>query len=190
MATTPYQDQKPGTSGLRKKVKVFKQEHYLANFVQSIFNSLPNAEYEGKAFVVSGDGRYYNDVAVQVCIQIALSNGVRQVYIGQHCLLSTPAVSAVIRKLNADNGEGYCFGGIVLSASHNPGGPDDDFGIKFNGANGGPSVESVTEEIFAQSKKITEYTLLEGYQNVDISVIGDTKINTTTEHTVSVISNS
>ena len=99
-------------------------------------------------------------------------------------------MSAVIRKLNADNGDGYCFGGIVLSASHNPGGPDDDFGIKFNGANGGPSVESVTEEIFAQSKKITEYTLLEGYQNIDISVLGDTKLNATVEHTVTVLSNS
>ena len=190
VATTAFQDQKPGTSGLRKKVKVFQQEHYLANFVQSIFNSLAKAEYEGKAMVVSGDGRFYNDVAIQICIQIALSNGVRQVYVGQHGLLSTPAVSAVIRKLNADHGEGYCFGGIVLSASHNPGGPDDDFGIKFNGANGGPSVESVTNEIFAQSKKITEYTLLEGYQNIDISVLGDTKINTTIEHTVTVFSNS
>ena len=190
VATTAYQDQKPGTSGLRKKVKVFQQEHYLANFVQSIFNALTKAEYEGKAMVVSGDGRFYNDVAVQVCIQIALSNGVRQVYVGQHGLLSTPAVSAVIRKLNKDNGEGYCFGGIVLSASHNPGGPEDDFGIKFNGANGGPSVESVTEEIFNQSKKITEYTLLEGYQNIDINTIGETKLTTTTEHIVSVISNS
>jgi len=101
--------------------------------VQSIFNALPKAEYEGKAMVVSGDGRYYNDVATQIIIQIAVSNGVRQVYVGQHCLLSTPAVSAMIRKLNEVNGAGYCFGGIVLSASHNPGGPDEDFGIKFNG---------------------------------------------------------
>ena len=152
---TPYTDQKPGTSGLRKKVKVFTQEHYLENFVQSIFNALPKAEYEGKALVVSGDGRYYNDVATQIIIQIAFTNGVRQVYIGQHCLLSTPAVSAMIRKLNEDNGDNYCFGGIVLSASHNPGGPEEDFGIKFNGKNGGPSLEDVTEEIFNQSKKIT-----------------------------------
>jgi len=101
--------------------------------VQSIFNALPKAEYEGKAMVVSGDGRYYNDVATQIIIQIAVSNGVRQVYVGQHRLLSTPAVSAMIRKLNEVNGAGYCFGGIVLSASHNPGGPDEDFGIKFNG---------------------------------------------------------
>lgn len=134
---------------MRKKVKVFTQKHYLENFVQSIFNALPKAEYEGKAMVVSGDGRYYNDVATQIIIQIAISNGVRQVYVGQHCLLSTPAVSAMIRKLNEVNGAGYCFGGIVLSASHNPGGPEEDFGIKFNGQNGGPSLESVTEEIFA-----------------------------------------
>lgn len=154
----PYQDQKPGTSGLRKKVKVFTQEHYLENFVQSIFNALdkqkPKVEYVGKALVVSGDGRYYNDVAVQKIIQIAASNGVRQVYVGQHCLLSTPAVSALIRKLNADHGDGYCFGGIVLSASHNPGGPENDFGIKFNGSNGGPAPESVTDAIFAETKVI------------------------------------
>jgi phosphoglucomutase len=172
----PYTDQKPGTSGLRKKVKVFKQEHYLENFVQSIFDSLKKEEYQGKAMVVSGDGRYHNDVATQTIIQIAVSNGVRQLYIGQHCLLSTPAVSAMIRKLNEDNGEGYCFGGIVLSASHNPGGPDEDFGIKFNGANGGPSLEAVTDSIFAKTKVITQYTLLEGYPAVDTSVIAENKL--------------
>lgn len=170
---TPYQDQKPGTSGLRKKVKVFKQEHYLENFVQSIFNALPKEEYVGKALVVSGDGRYHNDVATQTIIQIAISNGVSEIYIGQHCLLSTPAVSAMIRKLNKDNKAGYCFGGIVLSASHNPGGPDEDFGIKFNGENGGPSLEGVTEEIFNQSKIIKEYTMLEGYKPIDTDLIGD-----------------
>lgn len=172
----PYEDQKPGTSGLRKKVKVFQQEHYLENFVQSIFNALPKEEYTGKAMVVSGDGRYHNDVATQVIIQIAVSNGVKDLYIGQHCLLSTPAVSAMIRKLNEDKGADYCFGGIVLSASHNPGGPDDDFGIKFNGKNGGPSLENVTEEIFNQSKKITQYTLLEGYSPVDTSALGTTDV--------------
>lgn len=98
--------------------------------------------------VVSGDGRYHNDVATQTIIQIAFSNGVRKVYVGQYCLLSTPAVSSYIRRLNSEKGDGYCFGGIVLSASHNPGGPDEDFGIKFNGANGAPSAESVTNEIF------------------------------------------
>ena len=99
----PYDDQKPGTSGLRKKVKVFTQKNYLENFVQSIFNSLHKDEYLGKALVVSGDGRYYNDIATQIIIQIAVANGVKHIYIGQHCLLSTPAVSAMIRKLNEDN---------------------------------------------------------------------------------------
>lgn len=172
----PYEDQKPGTSGLRKKVKVFKQEHYLENFVQSIFNALPKDEYTGKAMVVSGDGRYHNDVATQVIIQIAVSNGCKDLYIGQYCLLSTPAVSAMIRKLNEDKGADYCFGGIVLSASHNPGGPDEDFGIKFNGKNGGPSLENVTEEIFEHTKKITQYTLLEGYSPVDTNTIGTTNV--------------
>jgi len=123
--------------------------------------------------VVSGDGRYYNDVATQICIQIAFSNGVRQVYVGQHCLLSTPAVSAMIRNLNELNDPDYCFGGIVLSASHNPGGPTEDFGIKFNGKNGGPSLESVTEEIFNQTKKITQYTMLDGWTKVDTDTIGE-----------------
>ena len=158
-------------------MKVFTQEHYLENFVQSIFNALekqnPKVEYVGKALVVSGDGRYYNDVAVQKIIQIAASNGVRQVYVGQHCLLSTPAVSALIRKLNADHGEGYCFGGIVLSASHNPGGPDEDFGIKFNGSNGGPAPESVTDAIFAETKVIQSYTMLDGFGHVNTDIVGD-----------------
>ena len=110
----------------------------MESFVQSIFNSLDPREYKGRALVVSGDGRYHDDVATQTIIEIAVSNGVRQIYVGQHCLLSTPAVSAIIRRLNQDNGPDYCFGGIVLSASHNPGGPDEDFGIKFNGKNGGP----------------------------------------------------
>lgn len=117
-------------------------------------------------------------------------------YVGQHCLLSTPAVSALIRKLNEDNGADYCFGGIVLSASHNPGGPTEDFGIKFNGKNGGPSLESVTDEIFEQTKKITEYTLLNDYWPVKTGVIGDTVIPKWQgspyefDHTISVVDNS
>lgn len=158
-------------------MRVFTQEHYLENFVQSIFNALskqePKVEYVGKAMVVSGDGRYYNDVATQKIIQIAASNGVRQVYVGQHCLLSTPAVSAMIRKLNETYGEGYCFGGIVLSASHNPGGPEEDFGIKFNGSNGGPAPEAVTNAIFAETKIISQYTMLEGFGHVNTDIIGD-----------------
>lgn len=145
--------------------------------MQSIFNALgkqqPAVEYVGKAMVVSGDGRYYNDVATQKIIQIAASNGVRQVYVGQHCLLSTPAVSAMIRKLNETYGEGHCFGGIVLSASHNPGGPDEDFGIKFNGSNGGPAPEGVTNAIFAETKVIEHYTMLDGFGVVNTDIIGD-----------------
>ena len=189
----PFDDQKPGTSGLRKKVKVFQQPNYLENFVQSIFNALLKEEYQGKALVVSGDGRYHNDVATQAIIQIAFSNGVRQIYVGQHCLMSTPAVSAYIRKLNADNGADYCCGGIILSASHNPAGPDDDFGIKFNSKNGGPSNETITGEIFNQSKVIKQYTLLEGYQPIDTSVIADTTLpkieGSDLSHIVSVVDN-
>ena len=169
----PYTDQKPGTSGLRKKVKVFQQTHYLENFVQSIFDALPQEEYWGKALVVSGDGRFFNDEAVQKIIQIALSNGVKDVFVGQHCLLSTPAVSSLIRKLNEGLPTPYCFGGIVLSASHNPGGPEEDFGIKFNTKNGSPSLEHLTEAIFENTKVIKKYSLLAGYQTVNVDEIKD-----------------
>ena len=191
--TTPFQDQKPGTSGLRKKVKVFKQKHYLENFVQAIFDSLPEEEYKGRALVVSGDGRYHNDIATQVIIQIAVANGVRKLYIGQHCLLSTPAVSIMIRELNRQHGDGYCFGGIVLSASHNPGGPDEDFGIKFNGSNGGPAPESVTGRIFENTLKISQYLMLDGYGFLDTDVTADYKLppleGSPYEHSVQVVDN-
>ena len=122
VATQPYSDQKPGTSGLRKKVRHFQQTHYLENFVQSVFDTIaPNA---GKTLVVGGDGRYYNEEAVQIIIRIAAANDFRRLIVGQEGILSTPAASCVIRKHNA-------AGGIVLSASHNPGGPDEDFGIKI-----------------------------------------------------------
>lgn len=152
--TQVYQDQKAGTSGLRKKVKVFKQPHYLENFVQSIFNSLSEEEYKGKALVIAGDGRFYNDVAIQIIVKMAAANGVARVYVGQHGLMSTPAASAFIRKKNNDHGENYCFGGILLTASHNPGGEDEDFGIKFNSKNGGPALEHFTNMIFEHTKKI------------------------------------
>lgn len=158
--TTPYTDQKAGTSGLRKKVSVFKQENYLENFVQSIFNSLEDSEVIGKALIVSGDGRYYNDVAIQIIIKLACARGFGKIVIGQNGLLSTPAVSAIIRKFNQD-AEGSCTGGIVLTASHNPGGENNDFGIKFNSANGGPALENLTNSIFEHSKIITEYKLAE-----------------------------
>ncbi len=148
VATTPFNDQKPGTSGLRKKVKVFQQPHYLENFVQSIFNSLEG--YEGKALVVGGDGRYGNLEAIHTIIEMAAANGFGRVLVGCDGLLSTPAASCIIRKHQA-------FGGIILSASHNPGGPEEDFGIKYNTGNGGPAPEKITDAIFANSQTIKEY---------------------------------
>lgn len=150
--TTPFTGQKPGTSGLRKKVREFQQPHYLENFVQSIFSSLQG--YTGKTLVVGGDGRYYNLEAIQCIIKMAVANGFGRVLVGRGGLLSTPAVSAVIRKHGA-------FGGIVLSASHNPGGPDGDFGIKYNISNGGPAPERVTDAIYAHTRQITAYQIVD-----------------------------
>ena len=133
--TTPFSGQKPGTSGLRKKVKIFAQPGYLENFVQSIFDSLSG--YEGKTLVLGGDGRYFNEVAIQTILRMAAAAGFGRVLVGQNGILSTPAASAVIRKHQA-------FGGIILSASHNSGGPDGDFGIKYNLGNGGPANEAFT----------------------------------------------
>lgn len=152
ITTTAFSDQKPGTSGLRKKVSVFQRAHYLENFVQSIFDSLP-AEQK-TSLVIGGDGRFYNQEAIQVILRIAIANGYRQIFVGQHGLISTPAVSAIIRKNRLN-------GGIILSASHNPGGPDGDFGIKYNTDNGGPAPESLTEQIFANSQQIGQYRIAE-----------------------------
>ena len=159
IATTPFEGQKPGTSGLRKKVKVFQQPHYLENFVQAIFNSLN--DFQGQTLVVGGDGRYYNQTAIQTILKMAAANHFGRVLVGQNGLLSTPAASAVIRKHQA-------FGGIVLSASHNPGGPQGDFGIKYNISNGGPAPEKVTDAIFAHSQKITEYRIINS-PDIDLS---------------------
>lgn len=152
VSTQPYPDQKPGTSGLRKKVQVFQQTHYLENFVQSIFNSLEG--YRGKTLIVGGDGRFYNRHAVQVILRMAAANGFGKVMVGRSGLLSTPAASCVIRKYRA-------FGGIVLSASHNPAGEHGDFGIKYNIGNGGPAPEKITEAIYTQSKTIDRYLTLD-----------------------------
>ena len=152
VTTTPFDDQRPGTSGLRKKVKVFQTPHYLANFVQSIFNVLEG--YQGKTLVVGGDGRYYNREALQIILKMAAANGFGKVMVGCGGILSTPAASCVIRKYQT-------FGGIILSASHNPGGPNDDFGIKYNTANGGPAPEKITEAIYQQSREITQYLTVE-----------------------------
>src|SRR5271154_2867293 len=150
--TTPFAGQQPGTSGLRKKVTVFQQPHYLENFVQAIFDSAP--ELQGGLLVVGGDGRFHNEEAVAVILRMAAAHKVAKVMVGQKGLLSTPAVSCLIRKYQA-------AGGIVLSASHNPGGPAGDFGIKFNIANGGPAPTSVTEAIYQKSQSISRYRILE-----------------------------
>jgi len=166
IATTPYTDQRPGTSGLRKKVPVFQQRHYVENFVQSIFDCLE--DYQGQTLVVGGDGRYYNREAIQTILKIAAANGFGRAVVGRGGILSTPAVSALIRSLEA-------FGGIVLSASHNPGGPEGDFGIKYNVANGGPAPEKVTEAIYARTKEITSFRIEEA-PDVDIDALGVTQI--------------
>ncbi|MDB5527643.1 MAG: alpha-D-glucose phosphate-specific phosphoglucomutase [Devosia sp.] len=148
--TTPYDDQKPGTSGLRKRVKVYSQENYVENYLQAIFDSLE--DFQGKTLVIGGDGRFYNDVAIQTAIRMAAANGFGKVIVGQEGLLSTPAASHLIRHYKA-------FGGLVLSASHNPGGPDGDFGIKYNIGNGGPAPEKITDAVFARSKVIESYKI-------------------------------
>ncbi len=150
--TTSFADQRPGTSGLRKKVKVFKQSGYLENFVQAIFDTQP--DLRGGLLVVGGDGRYYNREAIQIILKMAAANGVATALVGQGGILSTPAVSHLIRKYKAQ-------GGIVLSASHNPGGPEHDFGIKFNADNGGPAPQAMTEAIYARTQTIDEYHILE-----------------------------
>ncbi|MCV2423866.1 alpha-D-glucose phosphate-specific phosphoglucomutase, partial [Paucibacter sp. DJ4R-1] len=130
--TKPYEGQKPGTSGLRKRVKVFQQEHYTENFIQAILDAMPAPGVSGSTLVIGGDGRYYSKPTVQSILKIAAANGVKKLYIGQDAILSTPAASNIIRQYKAD-------GGILLTASHNPGGPDNDFGIKYNVSNGGPA---------------------------------------------------
>ncbi|VAW79817.1 Phosphoglucomutase [hydrothermal vent metagenome] len=164
--TTPFPDQKPGTSGLRKKVKVFQQAGYLENFVQSIFDSLEN--FAGSTLVLGGDGRFYNRHATQVILRMAAANGFGKVLVGRGGLLSTPAASCIIRKYQA-------FGGIILSASHNPAGPDDDFGIKYNISNGGPAPESITDAIFVKSLAISQYKILDT-QDVDLDTVGETQL--------------
>jgi phosphoglucomutase len=164
--TQPFSDQKPGTSGLRKKVKVFQQPHYLENFVQSIFDSVEIPQ--GATLTLGGDGRFYNRVAVQTIIKMAAANGFALVLVGQGGILSTPAASHIIRKYQT-------LGGIILSASHNPAGPEEDFGIKYNTPNGGPAPEKITEAIFAKSKTICEYKIA-NFADVDIETIGKTNI--------------
>ncbi len=165
--TTPFDDQKPGTSGLRKQVTKFQQPGYLENFVQSIFDSVP--ELSGGTLVVGGDGRFFNDRAIQTILSMAAANGVKKALVGQAGFLSTPAASCVIRKYGA-------AGGFILSASHNPGGPSGDFGIKFNGQNGGPVVESVTDKIYARSLEIDAYKISDN-PPVNLDTLGTHQIN-------------
>jgi phosphoglucomutase len=173
----PFNDQKPGTSGLRKRVTVFQQPYYLENFVQSIFDSI--AAPQGATLTVGGDGRFYNRQAIQIILKMAAANGFGCVLVGQGGILSTPAASHVIRKYQT-------FGGIVLSASHNPGGPDGDFGIKYNIGNGGPAPEKVTEAIFAKSKTISAYKILQA-PDVALDVLGDSKLGDMTVRVIDAV---
>ncbi len=166
IGTQPFKDQKPGTSGLRKKVKVFEQPHYLENFVQCIFDT--QREMPEAPLVVGGDGRYYNRQAIQIILRIAAANGCTRVVLGQGGILSTPAASHLIRRHQAR-------GGIILSASHNPGGPDEDFGIKFNTPNGGPAPEKVTEAIYAATLHIRRYHILDT-PDIDLDQLGSTLV--------------
>jgi phosphoglucomutase len=172
--TQPFEGQRPGTSGLRKKTRVFMRPGYLENFVQSVFDAVRADAADGfgaETLVVGGDGRYYNREAVQTIIRMAAANGFGRLLVGRGGILSTPAVSAVIRRRGA-------FGGLVLSASHNPGGIDEDFGIKYNTRNGGPAPESVTERIYANTQSITRYLNVE-HTDVDLEQTGSVHVGGT-----------
>ena len=166
VSTTPFTDQKPGTSGLRKKVKVFQQPHYAANFVQAVFDCVDGTA--GATLIVGGDGRYFNREAIQLALRIAAANGFARAIVGQGGILSTPAASHLIRLNGA-------VGGLILSASHNPGGPDEDFGIKYNIANGGPAPEAVTDAIFARTLTIDRYLMIDA-PDIDIDVLGTSRL--------------
>src|SRR5215212_1294473 len=174
VAVKAFPDQRPGTSGLRKRVAVFRQPGYLETFVQSIFEALPEAVGEGaagKTLVLGGDGRFFNHEALQIILRMMAANGVGRVLVGRSGLLSTPAASAVIRKHRA-------FGGLILSASHNPGGPEGDFGIKYNTANGGPAPERVTDAIFRHSQRVAAYRTIEA-PPLPLDRIGASRLGTT-----------
>ena len=166
VATTPYPGQKPGTSGLRKKVKVFQQPNYAENFVQAVFDVVERSA--GSTLVLGGDGRYHNRTVIQQAIRMAAANGYARVIVGQGGILSTPAASNVIRKYGAS-------GGLILSASHNPGGPDEDFGIKYNIANGGPAPEGVTEAIYARTQTIDRWLTVDA-PDVDLDTVGASRV--------------
>jgi phosphoglucomutase len=154
ISTVNFQDQNPGTSGLRKKVKHFMQKHYLENFTQSIFLAHSESDYKGKTLVVGGDGRFYNNIAINIIIKMAAANGVHRILVAENGNMSTPCVSLVVRSTT------NCFGAVILSASHNPGGEDEDFGIKFNNASGAPAPENITGKMFASTKELKSYKTL------------------------------
>ncbi|MEL7344423.1 MAG: alpha-D-glucose phosphate-specific phosphoglucomutase [Pseudomonadota bacterium] len=162
ITTQPIDGQKPGTSGLRKKTRVFMQAHYLENYTQAIFDGIGGIK--GKTLVVGGDGRFFNDVAIVTILRMAAANGAAKCIVGQGGILSTPAASHLIRKNNAD-------GGLILSASHNPGGPDEDFGLKYNGPNGGPATEGVTAKIFERTTTIDKFHILDT-GSIDLGTLG------------------
>eukprot|EP00898_Chlorokybus_atmophyticus_P007730 jgi/Chlat1/7959/Chrsp69S07393 len=164
--TKPIEGQKTGTSGLRKKVKTFMSESYLANWVQALFDSLPAEDLKGSLLILGGDGRYFNKQAAQIIIKIAAGNGVGKVMVGKDGIISTPAVSAIIRKRKA-------YGGLIMSASHNPGGPDEDWGIKFNFSSGEPAPESITDKIYGNTITISEIKMAD-FEDVDLSHVGET----------------
>ena len=200
--TAPIEGQKPGTSGLRKKTKVFMGENYLENFVQSTFDAIKAAgtDVSVGTLLIGGDGRYFNPSAIQTIIKMAFANGVTRIWVGQDGLLSTPAVSAIIREsgpvwkkvrhmpymcLEAETLEAVCltyrfagqaFGAFILTASHNPGGPDEDFGIKYNCENGGPAQEYLTDAMFENTKAITSYNICKSFPTTDLSTPGATKV--------------
>ncbi|MEM6896467.1 MAG: alpha-D-glucose phosphate-specific phosphoglucomutase [Pseudomonadota bacterium] len=166
--TVPIEGQKPGTSGLRKKTRVFMAPHFLENYVQAIFDGIGGVA--GKTLVVGGDGRFFNDRAIQIILRMAAANGAARCIVGQAGILSTPAASHMIRTRKTD-------GGLILSASHNPGGIEEDFGLKYNGPNGGPASETVTDKIFARTKEITSYRTLEA-ADMDLGTLGTSTLDT------------
>lgn len=174
--TPVFEGQKPGTSGLRKKVKVVMQEHYLNNFVQCAFDAVKasGSDVENQTLVVGGDGRFYNDVAIQMIIKMAVANGVTRLWVAKDGFMSTPACSAVIR----EKGPVWqkAFGAFILTASHNPGGIEEDFGIKYNCENGGPAPDKITTAIHQGTTTITEYKICNSFPDIDVSTIGDTKV--------------
>jgi phosphoglucomutase len=178
ISTRAFQDQKPGTSGLRKKVEVFQGAHFLENFVQSVFDAL--GDCSGLCLVLGGDGRYFNREAAQIILKLAAANGIARMIVGKGALLSTPAMSHLIRKRKTD-------GGIILSASHNPGGPGGDFGVKFNMPNGGPAPESFTNRVYELACKIERYRILDA-ADVDIDTLGERRLGAMTVEVIDPVS--